>query len=154
MTRLARRIDSIIRAIEVVPMGSRIQCHTWRDCARQLMAELGTLRVREGKGEPTRYFRFGAVWASRGEIGMRNIIGAAAFVAMVFTALPASAQPNDPYDYPYCLQGKDYGLPGLCQFTSYLQCQATAYGTFSYCGTNPRFAYGWQPRGRRPYQMR
>ncbi len=46
---------------------------------------------------------------------MRKIIGAAAFVAMVFTALPASAQPNDPYDYPYCLQGKDYGLPGLCQ---------------------------------------
>jgi hypothetical protein len=80
---------------------------------------------------------------------MRKIIGAAAFVAMVFTALPASAQPNDPYDYPYCLQGKDYGLPGLCQFTSYLQCQATAYGTFSYCGTNPRFAYGRQPRGRR-----
>jgi hypothetical protein len=41
---------------------------------------------------------------------MRKIIGAAAFVAMVFTALPASAQPNDPYDYPYCLQGHDYGL--------------------------------------------
>ena len=86
---------------------------------------------------------------------MREIIGAAAFVAMVFTALPASAQPNDPYDYPYCLQGRNYGLPGLCQFTSYEQCQATAWGTLSYCGINPRFAfaYGWQPRGRRPYQV-
>ena len=85
---------------------------------------------------------------------MRKPIGAAAFVAIVFTALSASAQPNDPYDYPYCLQGKDYGLPGLCQFTSYQQCQASAYGTFSYCGMNPRFAYGWQPHGRRPYQVR
>ena len=77
---------------------------------------------------------------------MRKIIGAAAFVAMVFTALPASAQENDPYDYPYCLQGGDYGLPGLCHFTSYLQCQATAWGTISYCGINPRFAYFWQLR--------
>jgi hypothetical protein len=91
---------------------------------------------------------------------MRKIIGAAAFVGMVFTALPASAQ-HDPYDYPYCLQGKDYGYPGLCHFTSYLQCQAPASGTFSYCATNPRFAYGWQPlaygwqpHGRRPYQVR
>ena len=85
---------------------------------------------------------------------MRKAIGAVAFVVMMFTALSASAQPNDPYDYPYCLQGKDYGLPGLCQFTSYQQCQASASGTFSYCGTNPRFAYGLQPRGRRPYQVR
>ena len=84
---------------------------------------------------------------------MRKIIGAAAFVAMVFTALPASAQPSDPYDYPYCLQGSDYGLPGLCQFTSYWQCMAEAFGRVAYCGPNPRFAfaYGWQPRGRRPY---
>ena len=85
---------------------------------------------------------------------MRKSIGAATFIAMVFTALSASAQPNDPYDYPYCLQGKDHGLPGLCQFTSYQQCQASASGTFSYCGVNPRFAYGWQQRGWRPYQVR
>ena len=84
---------------------------------------------------------------------MRKIVGAAAVAAMVLTALPASAQQDDPYDYPYCLQGKDYGLPGLCQFTSYLQCQATASGTFSYCGPNPRFAFGWQRRGRRLYQV-
>ena len=85
---------------------------------------------------------------------MCKIIGAAAFVVMVLTALPASAQESDPYDYPYCLQGGDYGLPGLCQFTSYLQCQATAWGTRSYCGINPRFAYFWQALGRRPYQVR
>ena len=82
---------------------------------------------------------------------MRKIVGAAAFVALALTALPVSAQPGDPYDYPYCLQGGDYGLPGLCQFATYWQCQATASGTRSYCGRNPRFAYAWQSRGRRPY---
>jgi hypothetical protein len=85
---------------------------------------------------------------------MRKIIGAAAFVAMAFTALPASAQPSDPYDYPYCLQGVVYGYPGLCHFTSYQQCQATADGTLSYCGANPRFGYARQPRSRRPYRVR
>jgi hypothetical protein len=87
---------------------------------------------------------------------MLRIMGTAVYVAIVFTALPASAQPDDPYDYPYCLQGKEYGLPGLCQFTSYLQCEAAAWGTFSYCGVNPRFAfaYGWQRGGRRPNQVR
>lgn len=83
---------------------------------------------------------------------MRKIIGAAAFVATVFTALPASAL--DPYDYPYCLQGRTYGYPGLCYFTTYQQCEASASGTFNYCGPNPRFAYGAQPRGRRPYRVR
>ncbi|WP_082645801.1 DUF3551 domain-containing protein [Bradyrhizobium valentinum] len=74
---------------------------------------------------------------------MRKVIGAAGFVAMVFTALPASAHPSASYDYPYCLQGKAYGVPGLCQFTSYQQCMATASGTTAYCGRNPRLAYGW-----------
>lgn len=75
---------------------------------------------------------------------MFKLIGAAAFAGLALTALtalPASAQASDPYDYPYCLQGRDYSLPGLCQFTSYAQCQATASGTFSYCGLNPRFAF-------------
>lgn len=85
---------------------------------------------------------------------MRKIIGTAAFVAMMlFTALPASAQRDDPYDHPYCLQYGELGLPGLCYFTNYRQCQASASGTGTYCGTNPRFAYGWQqPYARRPYR--
>jgi hypothetical protein len=75
---------------------------------------------------------------------VRKIIVAAGFVAMAFTALPASAHhPNPPYDYPYCLQGEDYGVPGLCHFTSYQQCIATASGQTAYCGRNPRSAYGW-----------
>ena len=85
---------------------------------------------------------------------MRKSIGAAAFAALLFIAPSAPAQPADPYDYPYCLQGRDYGYPGLCQFISYQQCQASAYGTFSYCGGNPRFAYGWQQRVGRPYRAR
>jgi uncharacterized protein DUF3551 len=60
---------------------------------------------------------------------------------------PASAQ-----DYPYCLQGRDWGYPGNCQFWTYQQCMATASGTFSYCGINPRFAFARQyPRYGRGY---
>jgi hypothetical protein len=85
---------------------------------------------------------------------MLKFIAAVAFAATMLAAFAALAQPNDPYDYPYCLQGKDYGYPGLCRYVSYLQCQASASGTLSYCGTNPRFGFGWQPRGRLPYQLR
>jgi hypothetical protein len=84
---------------------------------------------------------------------MGKIIGVAVSVAMLFTALPASAE-HDPYDYPYCLQGNPYGYPGLCYFTSYQQCRDSASGTGSSCGPNPRFLFGSQPRGRRPYQVR
>ena len=44
-------------------------------------------------------------------------------------------------DMPYCIQGRDYGIPGLCQFRSYEECEATASGTFGYCNINPRFAF-------------
>ncbi len=85
---------------------------------------------------------------------MHRIIGASALAAMMFTALPASAQPNDPYDYPFCLQGRTWGYPGLCQFTSYPQCQETASGTDAYCGPNPRFLFASHPHGRQPHRVR
>jgi hypothetical protein len=40
-------------------------------------------------------------------------------------------------DYAYCLQGVDYAGAGDCQFTSYLQCQASASGRTAYCVANP-----------------
>ena len=74
------------------------------------------------------------------------MLGAAAFVAIALTVAPATAQ-----DHPYCVQGRQWGYPGRCDFTSYEQCQATASGTDSYCGINPRFAFGSQPQRRRAY---
>ena len=47
----------------------------------------------------------------------------------------------------WCLQGRDWGYPGNCQFATYPQCMATASGTFSYCGINPAYAYAYQRRG-------
>jgi hypothetical protein len=47
----------------------------------------------------------------------------------------------------YCLQGRDWGYPGNCQFSSYRQCMASASGTNASCGINPRYGYGH--RGQR-----
>jgi hypothetical protein len=53
-------------------------------------------------------------------------------------ATPAAAQDK------YCLQGRAWGYPGNCAFSTYAQCEATASGTNSGCGINPRYAYGRQ----------
>jgi len=50
----------------------------------------------------------------------------------------------------YCLQGRQWGYPGNCQFSTYQQCLATASGTNSYCGLNPMHAFADQRRGRYP----
>lgn len=72
---------------------------------------------------------------------MRRIFAATAFLTLIGTAVPASA-----HDYPYCLQGRSYGYPGSCSFTTYAQCEATASGTDSACGINPRVAFNGQAR--------
>jgi hypothetical protein len=67
-------------------------------------------------------------------------------VAILVSAGSTSAAAQD---YPWCLQGRDWGYPGLCHFSSYEQCLATASGTFSYCGINPRFAFPHRERSNR-----
>jgi hypothetical protein len=74
---------------------------------------------------------------------------AISIAGLVAGTAPASAQDR------YCLQGRQWGYPGNCAFATYAQCRATASGTNSGCGINPRYAYGRQRgyRGRayRPY---
>ncbi len=81
---------------------------------------------------------------------MRRLLFAALSVAAALIA--AGATSAHAQDYPYCLQGREWGYPGNCQFTSYEQCMATASGTAAYCGINPRFGFAPQRRGyRRQY---
>jgi hypothetical protein len=51
----------------------------------------------------------------------------------------------------YCLQGRQSGYPGNCEFSTYQQCQATASGTNEGCGINPMRAYSQRHGG---YQSR
>ncbi|HVV40710.1 MAG TPA: DUF3551 domain-containing protein [Nitrobacter sp.] len=79
---------------------------------------------------------------------MRSLILASLSVAAVLTGVGISTAPASAYDYPYCLQGKRWGYPGNCQFSTYEQCQITASGTDDYCGINPRVALTRPPRYR------
>ena len=47
----------------------------------------------------------------------------------------------------YCLQGRSWGYPGNCQFSSYAQCMATASGTNNGCGINPQYLFTHQRNG-------
>ena len=79
-------------------------------------------------------------------------ITAIAILALSVTVDSASAQrryggPSGIQDR-YCLQGRSWGYPGNCQFSTYRQCMATASGTFASCGINPAYAYARQRRGQ------
>ena len=58
-----------------------------------------------------------------------------------------SPAPAEAIQDRYCLQGRKWGYPGNCQFSSYAQCMATASGTYDYCGINPQYAFARQRRG-------
>ena len=58
----------------------------------------------------------------------------------------AAAGPAAAYDYPWCLQGSGFGVPGDCSYQSYAQCQASAFGRLAYCNVNPRAAYARAPQ--------
>jgi hypothetical protein len=63
-------------------------------------------------------------------------------IAAVDSISPAAAAQDQ-----YCLQGRRWGYPGNCQFSSYAQCMTTASGTGDYCGINPHYAFARQRRG-------
>ena len=75
---------------------------------------------------------------------MRTLALTILTMGIVLAVSPATAEtgPNS-----YCLQGRQWGYPGNCQFSSYAQCMATASGTGSYCGVNPQYASTHQRRG-------
>ena len=70
----------------------------------------------------------------------------AGYVATLATSAPAAA-----YDYPWCLQGRNEGIPGDCAYQTYAQCEASASGRFAYCNINPRVAFGRLPPRRPRY---
>jgi len=69
----------------------------------------------------------------------------AAGVATLATSAPAAA-----YDYPWCAQGKEVGIPGDCFYQTYAQCAAVASGRGLYCNSNPRAALNRMPPRRAP----
>ncbi len=71
------------------------------------------------------------------------IFAAASALSVGVPVTPAAA---DKIQDTYCLQGRSYGYPGNCQFSTYEQCMATASGTDSSCGINPMHAFNQQRR--------
>ncbi|HWX63171.1 DUF3551 domain-containing protein [Bradyrhizobium sp.] len=59
---------------------------------------------------------------------------------------PSVAAPSGIQDQ-YCLQGRRWGYPGKCQFSTYQQCMWSASGTPDYCDVNPQYLYREQGRG-------
>ena len=68
-----------------------------------------------------------------------------ATVTLLGSISPASAQGL--IQDQFCLQGRQWGYPGNCRFSSYAQCMATASGTDAGCGINPQYAFARQRRG-------
>ena len=81
---------------------------------------------------------------------MRRTMLALSGLLLASAATMAGAPPAAAFDYPYCIQGKDWGIPGDCSYVSYQSCMAAASGRGVYCAVNPRVAFGVarpDPRG-------
>jgi hypothetical protein len=76
-------------------------------------------------------------------------LAAISAVALLGTVPPAAAAPVQDQ---YCLQGRQSGYPGNCEFSTYQQCMASASGTNEGCGINPMRAYAPQRREAHPYR--
>ena len=82
---------------------------------------------------------------------MRNAMLALLALAAAGAVTMAGPAPAAAYDYPWCIQGGGWGVPGDCSYRTYAQCMATASGRHVYCNVNPRVAFGQARRGR-PYR--
>lgn len=88
---------------------------------------------------------------------MRTLAFAILAIGIALSDGQAGAQTHGPGFYgpqayesvpnSYCLQGRVWGYPGNCQFSSYAQCMDTANGTDAYCGINPQYAFALRRRG-------
>jgi hypothetical protein len=82
---------------------------------------------------------------------MRRKLSLAIFAAVSALTVAGSVMPaaaREAIQDRYCLQGRKWGYPGNCQFSTYNQCMATASGTDAYCGINPTYAFAQQRRGQ------
>jgi hypothetical protein len=79
---------------------------------------------------------------------MRHAMLAILTVAAAGAAMTASSGPAAAYDFPYCIQGSGWGVPGDCSYRAYAECMTTASGRDVYCNINPRVAFSQQRRGR------
>ena len=87
---------------------------------------------------------------------MENAMRRAFWALMLCSAAPAaSALPAAAQDYPFCIQGCDFGGGrGDCSFSSYQQCLATASGRDATCAPNPYFSARAQLRPNGLHQSR
>ena len=83
---------------------------------------------------------------------MRKVMLAMLAVAVVGAGSTAGSAPAAA-DYPWCAQGRGFGIPGDCSYSTYEQCQASASGRGLYCNINPRAAFAQQPRRGRHYRQ-
>jgi hypothetical protein len=81
---------------------------------------------------------------------MRKTMLAMVALLAAIGATIAGSGPAAAIDYPYCIQGRGWGIPGDCSYRTYAECMATASGRNVYCNVNPRVAFGRARRGR-PY---
>ena len=79
---------------------------------------------------------------------MRNMMLALLALGSAGAATIAAPTPAAAIDYPWCIQGGGWGVPGDCSYRSYAQCMASASGRRVYCNVNPRVAHGERRRSR------
>ena len=83
---------------------------------------------------------------------MRNAMLVTTALLAAGAAMVTGPTPAEAVDYPWCVQGGGWGIPGDCSYRSYAQCMASASGRFVYCNVNPRVAFGQQQRRERYYR--